>query len=452
MFVKTDEEYSDHHNGERAMNRNIIIDRRLNSKGKSTVNRERFMRRYRQQIRRAVNHAVNRRSITDTQSGEKISISKKTLSEPNFHFDADGKIEQVLPGNREFISGDRIRRPRSQNGNGGGSGKASDGGSGVDDFVFHIGREEFLEYLFDNLELPNMLRKELQDNHEFSIRRAGFTSTGSPERLHVVRSLRSAHARRIALSGKDRREIRKLKKELIQLNPEDLIEITQEKDKEYIHDVEDRIQILNKRVRRFPFIDDFDLKYSNITKVPSPSSRAVMFCIMDVSGSMTRDIKNMAKRFFFLLHLFLQKNYESVEIVFIRHHAEARECSEEDFFYARETGGTVVSSALKLASELIENKYKGGGWNIYVAQASDGDNWEADSPLCSKIIRSGILPEVQYYAYVEITDRQHQNLWHEYQKLRDESPDYFSMAHIRQFGEVYPVFCELFAKRGAAVS
>jgi len=428
------------------MSRSIIIDRRLNSKGKSTVNRERFMRRYRQHIRRAVNDAVNRRSITDTESGEKISISQKSLSEPIFHHGSDGKTEQVLPGNREFVGGDRIRRPKGQGG-AAGQGKASDKGEGVDDFVFHINREEFLEYLFDDLELPNMLRKELQDSNEFTMRRAGFVNAGSPDRLHVVRSLRSAHARRIALSGKDRREVRQLKKELkdIEMGKEDA-------NKEHIASIHERIETLNKKIRRLPFIDDFDLKYSNVTKVPSPSSKAVMFCIMDVSGSMTRDIKDMAKRFFFLLYLFLQKNYESVEIVFIRHHAEARECNEEDFFYARETGGTVVSSALKLTDKIIQDRYQSSSWNIYVAQASDGDNWEADSPRCAQIVREKILPQVQYFSYVEITDRQHQNLWHEYRKLKEEYGEYFSMAHIRDFSDVYPVFRELFEKREVALS
>ena len=427
------------------MNRSIIIDRRLNSKGKSTVNRERFMHRYRKHIRRAVNKAVNRRSITDTQNGEQISISQKNLSEPVFHQDTDGRMEQVLPGNREFLTGDRIRRPKGQGKGNSSQGRAGDQGEGMDDFIFHINHEEFLEHLFNDLALPNMLRKELQSNTEFSMRRAGFTTAGSPERLHVVRSLRSAHARRIALSGKDRREIRALKRSLREMETG-----TDDIDNKKAESIKKRIMELNKKMRRLPFIDDFDLKYTNVIKQPSPSSKAVMFCIMDVSGSMTRDIKDMAKRFFFLLHLFLQKSYGAVKIVFIRHHAEARECTEEDFFYARETGGTVVSSALKLAQSIIEERYQSSNWNIYLAQASDGDNWEADSPYCSEIIRKHILPQVQYYSYVEITDRQHQNLWHEYKKIKDINPEYFSMAHIRTADEVYPVFRELFEKREAA--
>ena len=424
---------------------NIIIDRRRNSKGKSTVNRERFMRRYRRHIRKAVSDSVKNRSITDTESGENITISRKDLSEPFVHHGQGGVNEQVHPGNKEFSTGDRFKRPRGGGGQGSGGGDASDGGEGVDEFVFQINRDEFLEYLFDDLELPNMMRKELKDSTEFAFRRGGFTSAGSPDRLNIIRSLRSAHARRIALGGKDRREIRKLKRELRSM------EVSQEgADEVLAEEVKERIKDLNAKLKRLPFIDDFDLKFNNMIKVPMPSSKAVMFCVMDVSGSMTREIKDMAKRFFFLLYMFLQKNYEAVEIVFIRHHAEAKECDENDFFYARETGGTVVSSALTLAAEIIEERYNPKDWNIYLAQASDGDNWEADSPKCSKVINEKLMPYLQYLAYVEITDRHHQNLWHEYKKLEKDHPDYFSMAHIRSPADIYPVFRELFEKREAA--
>ncbi|GFR82490.1 UPF0229 protein EZMO1_1151 [Elysia marginata] len=422
----------------------IVIDRRLNSKGKSTVNRERFMRRYRRHIRRAVNDAVNNRSITDTESGEKISISNKDLSEPFFHHGQGGHREQVHPGNKEFDTGDRFKRPDKQGGSASGDGEASDGGGGMDDFEFQINRDEFLEFLFDDLELPNMVRKDLKDSNEFQTRRAGFTSAGSPDRLNVVRSLRSAHARRIALGGKDRREVRALKRELreLEVSPENT-------DATRAQALRERIAELNGKLKRLPFIDDFDLKFNNLIRVPMPSSKAVMFCVMDVSGSMTRDIKDMAKKFFFLLYMFLQKNYKAVDVVFIRHHAEARECDEHDFFYARETGGTVVSSALSLTSEIIEERYNPKDWNIYVAQASDGDNWEADTPKCTKLIRENLLPLVQYFAYIEITDRHHQNLWHEYRSVESDYEGQFAMSHIRSAKDIYPVFRELFEKREA---
>ena len=211
-----------------------------------------------------------------------------------------------------------------------------------------------------------------------------------------------------------------------------------------------RIRELNDKIKRLPFIDDFDLKFNNMVKVPMPSNKAVMFCVMDVSGSLTRNIKDMAKRFFFLLYMFLQRSYEKVEVVFIRHHAEARECNEEDFFYARETGGTVVSSALALTSEVITERYNPNEYNIYVAQASDGDNWESDTPKCSKIISEQLMKSVSYFAYVEITERNHQNLWHEYQRLAENYKDYFAMAHIKTPADIYPVFRQLFEKKEEA--
>src|SRR3989338_6106597 len=127
-----------------------------------------------------------------------------------------------------------------------------------------------------------------------------------------------------------------------------------------------------------------------------------MFCVMDVSGSMDEAKKEIAKRFFILLYLFLTKNYETIELVFIRHHTTAKEVNEKEFFYSRETGGTVVSSALELMRDIILYRYSSADWNIYGAQASDGDNWNNDSPRCADILMRDIMPYVQYFAYVEI--------------------------------------------------
>ena len=423
----------------------IIIDRRLNGKKKSTVNRQRFLRRYRGLVKEAVQNAVDQRSITDVESGSNITIPKKDLNEPVFHHGKGGHHGHVHPGNKEFNQGDRIARPPGGGGQGSGEGKASDSGEGADEFAFQINRDEFLEYLFDDLALPNLVRKELKDSTEYKLKRAGFTTAGSPDRLNVVRSLRAAHARRIALSGKERKVIRTLKRELreMEVSPDEV-------DPQEIRRIREEINVLNKKLKRLPFIDDFDLRFNNMSKVPQPSSKAVMFCVMDVSGSMTREIKDMAKRFFLLLYLFLERNYEAVEVVFIRHHSEARECDENDFFYARETGGTVVSSALRLTDEIISNRYSPNEWNIYIAQASDGDNWEADSSKCHDIILKKLLPVCQYYSYVEITDRHHQNLWYEYKSIEKEHPGHFAMQQIRSHADIYPTFRRLFEKKEAS--
>ena len=423
----------------------IIIDRRLNGKKKSTVNRQRFLRRYRGLVKEAVQNAVDQRSITDVESGSNITIPKKDLNEPVFHHGKGGHHGHVHPGNKEFNQGDRIARPPGGGGQGSGEGQASDSGEGADEFAFQINRDEFLEYLFDDLALPNLVRKELKDSTDYKLKRAGFTTAGSPDRLNVVRSLRAAHARRIALSGKDRKVIRTLKRELreMEVSPDEV-------DLQEIRRIREEINVLNKKLKRLPFIDDFDLRFNNMSKVPQPSSKAVMFCVMDVSGSMTREIKDMAKRFFLLLYLFLERNYEAVEVVFIRHHSEARECDENDFFYARETGGTVVSSALRLTDEIISERYSPNDWNIYIAQASDGDNWEADSSKCHDIILKKLLPVCQYYSYVEITDRHHQNLWHEYKSIEKEHPGHFAMQQIRSHADIYPTFRRLFEKKEAS--
>ncbi|MGB0359928.1 MAG: YeaH/YhbH family protein [Endozoicomonas sp.] len=420
----------------------IIIDRRLNGKKKSTVNRQRFLRRYRGLVKEAVQDAVDQRSITDVESGSNITIPKKDLNEPFFHHGQGGHHGHVHPGNKEFNSGDRIQRPPGGGGKGTGDGNASDSGEGADDFAFQINRDEFLEYLFDDLELPNLVRKELKDSTDYKLKRAGFTTAGSPDRLNVVRSLKAAHARRVALSGKDRKVIRQLKRELreMEVSPETL-------DQQRARIIREEITVLNKKMKRLPFIDDFDLRFNNMTKVPQPSSKAVIFCVMDVSGSMTREIKDMAKRFFLLLYLFLERNYEAVEVVFIRHHSEARECDEQDFFYARETGGTVVSTALKLTDEIISERFPVNEWNIYIAQASDGDNWEADSSKCRDIILNKLLPVCQYYSYVEITDRHHQNLWYEYKDIEQANSAHFAMQQIRSYADIYPTFRRLFEKK-----
>ena len=424
----------------------IIIDRRKNGKNKSTVNRQRFLDRYKKHIKKAVSEAVNKRSITDVVSGSEVTIPTKDLSEPTFRHGQGGHYKQVHPGNKEFAPGDRIKRPQGGGGGaGGGKGKASNSGEGMDEFSFQINHDEFLEYMFDNLELPNLVRKQLADMTEFKIRQAGYTSGGSPDRLNIVRSLRSAHARRIALSGSDRKEIRALKRELreMEVSPEEM-------DKERALEIRERIAELNIKLKKLPFIDDFDLKYNNMVKVPAPSNKAVMFCVMDVSGSMTQEIKEMAKRFFILLYLFLQRSYKQIEVVFIRHHTAAKEVNEEDFFYSRETGGTIVSSALEMTRDVIDARFNPNDWNIYVAQASDGDNWEGDSSVCTKILNEQIMSKVQYFSYVEITDRAHQNLWREYQGVAEKFPEHFAMEQIKSASDIYPVFRSLFAKKETA--
>lgn len=424
-----------------------IVDRRLNGKNKSMVNRQRFLRRYRGHIKKAVSEAVSKRSITDIESGENVSIPRRDIGEPSIRHGSGGKRTIIHPGNDEFLTGDKIPRPPKGSG-GGGGGDASDSGDGMDEFVFQITQEEFLEFLFDDLELPNLIKRQLAGIETFKLVRAGVVSDGNPSRLNVVRSLRQATGRRIALTAAARRRLRLLEKERQTLLEQDSIL----RDDQRLSEVNEQIDRIKRKLKRIPFIDDIDLRYNNHIKVPQPSSQAVMFCLMDVSGSMNQAMKDMAKRFFILLYMFLKRNYEKIEVVFIRHHTSAKEVDEEEFFYSRETGGTIVSSALKMMDEIIEARYSPAEWNIYGAQASDGDNWNDDSPICRKILVDKILQKVQYYSYVEINPRRHQALWREYEAIQAEYGDYFAMQQISDPSDIYPVFRELFQRRSDRAS
>jgi uncharacterized sporulation protein YeaH/YhbH (DUF444 family) len=413
-----------------------IIDRRQQGKQKSAVNRQRFLKRFRKHIKKAVTDAVSKRSITDMERGEEISIPRKDISEPVFHHGRGGSQRRVLPGNKEFIRGDRIDRPKG--GSGGGGGKASNQGEGMDDFVFEINQQEFLDFVFEDLELPNLVRKQLKDSDAYKLVKGGYTHEGIPARLNVVQSLRGAKARRIALGGAIRREIKALEDEL-----ESLQDDAEERRSEIVNKL-DRAQ---RRLNQIPFLDDFDLRYNNMIRQPTPTTSAVMFCLMDVSGSMTQDIKDLAKRFFVLLHMFLKRHYGKIDVVFIRHHTKAEEVDEQEFFYSRETGGTVVSSALELMQTIIRERYPTDSWNIYAAQASDGENWQDDSPRCRDLLVKSLLPLVQYYAYVEINPRQQQDLWNTYTEVLEKFPEQFAMRTVNSAADIFPVFHELFERK-----
>lgn len=416
-----------------------FIDRRLNSKGKSTLNRQRFLKRYKQQIKRAVSDAVGQRSVTDVESGEHISIPKQDISEPLFHTGKGGKRTVVHPGNDQFTAGDRIDRPPPQGGQGSGQGDAGNSGEGEDDFTFSISKDEYLDLLFEDLALPNLKNSQFDQVVQYETYRAGYQTDGVPTNLDIVRSLKGSMARRVALTAGDRRKLREAEEKLEQLKADkhdNTVEIIQ---------LEKTIGVLKAKIAGVPFIDTFDLRFKNYAKKPVPTSKAVMFCLMDVSGSMDQATKDMAKRFYILLYLFLSRTYKNVEVVYIRHHTQAKEVDEQEFFYSQETGGTIVSSALKLMDEIIQDRYQGSDWNIYAAQASDGDNWADDSPQCRDLLVKKLLPVTRYFAYIEITERQHQSLWREYQNV-EEACSNFVCKHIISVSDIYPVFRELFEK------
>lgn len=418
---------------------NSLIDRRLNGRNKSAVNRERFLRRYKDQIRKAVHGMIRDRSIQDMDQGGEINLPARDISEPTFRHGSGGDREMVHPGNREFAKGDTIDRPQGGQGEGG-----SEPGEGesVDQFTFSLSRAEFLNLFFEDLELPHLARNQLGEVSQKKWQRAGYTTTGSPSMLSISRTLKSSLARRVALNVKARADLEDAEEALAKA-------LAAGAPAAEIRTLEQDVEDCRERLARVPFLDDLDLRYRNRVSVAIPMARAVMFCLMDVSGSMDEGKKDLAKRFFTLLYLFLSRKYEHVDLVFIRHTDNAEEVDEQTFFYDPKSGGTIVLSALELMREILEKRYPPAAWNVYAAQASDGDSFGADAGKSARFLAEHLLPSTRYFAYIEIPDSQEarkSSLWAEYEQKLEP---HFVMRRICDRGEIFPVFHDLFKKETA---
>jgi len=418
---------------------NSLIDRRLNGRNKSAVNRERFLRRYTDQIRKAVHGMIRDRSIQDMDQGGEINLPARDISEPTFRHGAGGDREMVHPGNREFAKGDTFDRPQGGQGEGG-----SEPGEGesVDQFTFSLSRAEFLNLFFEDLELPHLARNQLGEVSQKKWQRAGYTTTGSPSTLSISRTLKSSLARRVSLGVKARADLQDAEDALEEAKAAGAAEAR-------IRELEQEVEDCRERLARVPFLDDLDLRYRNRVSVAIPMARAVMFCLMDVSGSMDEGKKDLAKRFFTLLYLFLSRKYEHVDLVFIRHTDNAEEVDEHTFFYDPKSGGTIVLSALELMREILEKRYPPSAWNVYAAQASDGDSFGADAGKSARFLAEHLLPSSRYFAYIEIPDSQEarkSSLWAEYEQKLEP---HFVMRRICDRGEIFPVFHDLFKKETA---
>ncbi len=421
----------------------IIIDRRLNDRKKSSVNRERFIRRYKSHIKHAVTDMVSERSIKDMDRGGDVKIPVRDIAEPTFRHGQGGDREAVHPGNHKFNPGDRIKRPEG-GGEGDGSGDQGGEGDGQDSFTFTLSREEFMELFFDDLELPHLSRTEVGDIVEFKMQRAGYTRQGSPTNLSIARSLRNALGRRIALSARPRHELQAVSAQLAELEDQPQ---TPELEKRKMK-LRESMELLSRQISKVPFLDDIDLRYRHRVPVPKPISQAAMFCLMDVSASMDERKKDLAKRFFTLLYLFLSRKYQKVDVIFIRHTEEAEEVDEEHFFHDARTGGTVVFSALDLMRQIMTDRYPAGQWNLYGAQASDGDAFGADPDKSSDFLSEKILPDLRHFAYVEVpdSDSRPSRLAAAYRRIDCE---HFAMRQVRERRDIYPVFRELFSTEKA---
>jgi hypothetical protein len=424
-----------------------IIDRRPNPKGKSLANRQRFIERAKGEVKDAIAEALKRRKIGDADGGEKISIPTRGITEPTLRPAArGGKREYVLPGNKKFVAGDKIERPQ-QGGGGGGRGQASPEDNGEQDaFEFMLSKDEFLDLLFEDLELPNLVKTKIKSTEATQLTRAGYSIEGTPANFNIRRTMRNSLARRISLNRPSPSDLEAIERQAKAAEEAD--------DAEGAAQARLDLEAAKLRARRFAYIDPVDVRYNRFERIPKPNTQAVMFCLMDVSGSMTEAMKDLAKRFFLLLHVFLTRRYKTVDLVFIRHTSNAQEVDEDTFFHSRETGGTIVSTALEEMLKVVRARYNPENWNIYAAQASDGDNYSEDSDRCSQLLGGEILPLTQYFAYIEVgaeATLRHgfpsppTDLWRTYAAIVP-AHDNFAMRKVADPSQIFPVFHDLFAK------
>ena len=424
-----------------------IIDRRPNPHGKNLENRQRVIARARAAVARATRDAVSEGTLREAGKDQAVTIPSDSLHEPSFHtVFSSGQRQIVLSGNKEFSTGDRLQRPKSGGGGGGGQGAGQGGGEGEDGFRFVLTRDEFLDLFFEDLELPDLVKNQIVATETMSPVRAGIAVDGNPSQIDMGRTMRQSMARRIGLRRPKPPEVLAIEAEVFALEQSG-------RDPARLAELQAELELAMRRLARVPWIDPVDLRYRRYTMVPKPSARAVMFCLMDVSGSMSEQMKDLAKRFFLLLHVFLERRYKRVEIVFIRHTEVAEEVDEQTFFTDPRSGGTVVSTALAELLRVQRARFPKDSWNIYAAQASDGDSSSGDTHKAVAMLEEDILPIVQHFAYIEVAAsaaliRGQTDLWRGYEPLSQRAPR-LAMRRVADKGEIFPVFRDLFGKKAA---
>jgi uncharacterized protein len=413
----------------------VIVDRRPD-KGKSTANRQRVLKRLSGALKAQVDQLIARRKLNEHDKSTEVTIERKDVKEPSFSIDpASGDCARVVPGNQHYRVGDKIPRDPA-----GGRGQGQGGGEGDDEdaFRFALSREEYLSLLFDELELPALVKKELLEIDENRFRRGGVVRYGNPGTVCVARTFKASIGRRVAAEAQF--------EEALEAAEAALELARQSAEPTRVQAAQLELQEVRQRGADIPFLDPVDLRHRSLIEVQSPRTAAVMFCLMDVSSSMDEVRKDLAKRFFTLLYLFLSRKYAKVELVFIRHTDQAQEVDEDTFFNGTQAGSTKVLSALAKMHEIIGLRYPASQYNIFGAQASDGDSFGADSTESSAYLIAQLLPESRYFVYAEVGDGSSNaptSLWTAYQGIQSQQ---FNMASVRGRNEVYPALARLFQK------
>jgi uncharacterized protein len=314
---------------------------------RSARDRARHRQKIRESIRENIADIIAEESIIGRDKDKVIKVPIRSIKEYRFIYGEN--TPGVAQGNGESKPGDVV-----QKGDPGQPDASGDAGNqaGVDAFETDVTLEELIDIMFEDLQLPDLQRKALkQIESNKAFKRHGVRREGIRARLDRRKTARNRIRRQFAVG--------KLKEDLA---PEEAKNGPQEGDEE----------------ERFPFHKN-DMRYFYVTTDTKPQSNAVVICIMDTSGSMGTVKKYLARSFYFLLYQFIRLKYQNTEIVFIAHHTEAKEVTEQDFFHKVESGGTYISSGYQKALEIIAERYHPSLWNIYAFHCSDGDNFYSDN-------------------------------------------------------------------------
>jgi len=337
---------------------------------RSAVDRQRHKKKIEKAIRDGITDIVADESIIGQDGKKKIRIPVKGIKEWQFVYGDNPQSKNVgsAPGT-DLQKGQVIQK--SKNSNAGGKGAGNE--SGEEFYEVEISLEELAEYLFDSLNLPDLDRKKFKETEGEKPRRHGHRAQGIIPRLDK----KASAIQRIKRLNAAKRE--------------------------------DQLEFDEDGNLIFPFHNN-DLKYHHVTQKPKENSNAVIFFMMDTSGSMTKEIKFIARSFYFLLYQFLRHRYQKVEIVFIAHSTEAAEVDEKSFFTKGSSGGTYVSSAPDLALKIIEKRFHPSSWNIYAFHCTDGDNWESDNEITFERYRE-LSSISQMIGYCEIAPDSERLAW-----------------------------------------
>jgi sporulation protein YhbH len=335
---------------------------------RSAGDRLRHRQKIRESIRENIADIIAEESIIGKSRDRVIKVPIRGIREYRFVY--GDNTPGVGTGDGNSQPGQVVGKNKGE-GQAEGTDKAGDR-PGVDYYETDVTLEDLIDIMFEDLDLPDLERKALRQlEAPRSSKRRGYRQVGIRIRLDKHRTVKSRVKRKFAAERRKR-----LAGELPSDEPTALLEDIGP------DDVAARLNPQPAK-RRFPFHVD-DLVYRHVTTQMRRESNAVVVCIMDTSGSMDTMKKYLARSFFFLLYQFICTKYRSVEIVFISHHTEANEVSEEEFFHKGESGGTFISSGYQKALDIIAERYHPSLWNVYAFHCSDGDNFDSDNTAALK--------------------------------------------------------------------